>query len=120
MRYTIELREGYLRAEMVERETPEQTSEFGNAVQAALRESQLGRALVVVRSSLPVFRVEEYKLSQLFARVPEIAGFKMALVSDSRELAAAHQYVELIAGQKGVALRSFTSEKPAIEWLLQD
>lgn len=34
MRYTIEMREDYLRAELLERETPEETREFGMALQA--------------------------------------------------------------------------------------
>ena len=120
MRYTIQILDGYLRAELVERETPEETAEFGAAVQAAMQEKGIGRALVVVRASAPIFRVEEYQLSQLFNRLAAIAGFRMALVSDSRELAAAHEYVELIARQKGVALRAFASEKRALGWLLQD
>lgn len=118
MRYTIELREGYLRGELVERETPDETAEFGTAMQAALRDKGVSRMLVVVRASRPIFRVEEYQLSEFFRRIGDVAGLRIALVADSTELAAAHQYVELIARQKGIALRSFSSEKPALEWLL--
>jgi hypothetical protein len=118
MRYTIELREGYLRGELIERETPGETAEFGAALQAALRDNGVSRMLVVVRASRPIFRVEEYQLSELFRRLGDVAGLRIALVADSAELAAAHQYVELIAGQKGIALRSFAGEKPALEWLL--
>lgn len=55
MRYTIDIREGYLRAEMVERETPEETREFGEAVHAAMREKGIARVLVLVRASAPIF-----------------------------------------------------------------
>ena len=120
MRYTIDIREGYLRAEMVERETPEETRQFGEAVQSAMRDKGIARALVVVRASAPVFRVEEYRLSDFLTRIGDMPGLRIALVSDSRELAAAHEYVQLIASQRGMPLRAFPSEKPALEWLLHE
>ena len=120
MRYRIDVREGYLRAEMIERETAQETRQFSDAVHAAMQENGVARLLVIVRSSLPIFRVEEYQLSQFFGRVAAIPGLRVALVSDSRELAAAHEYVELIAGQKGIALRAFQAEPPALEWLLHE
>jgi hypothetical protein len=119
MRYSIEMRDGYLRGELVERETPEETREFGEALHAAMAEEGVGRLLVVVRASLPIFRVEEYRLSEFLKRMMAIPGARVAVVSDSRELAAAHEYVQLIATQKGMALRAFPGEKPAVEWLLQ-
>jgi hypothetical protein len=115
MRYSIEMREGYLRAEMLERETPEETREFGEALVAAMQEKAASRVLVLVRSSRPIFRVEEYQLSGFLQRMPDA---KVAVVSDSRELAASHEYIQLIAGQKGVALRAFPTEQSALEWLL--
>ena len=118
MRYSIDVRDGYLRAEMVERETPEETRQFNHAVHAAMLEKEVARLLVVVRSSRPIFRVEEYQLSEFFKAVAAIRGLRVALVSDSNELAAAHEYVELIASQKGIALRAFHAEPPALEWLL--
>ena len=115
MRYSIEMLEGYLRAEMLERETPEETREFGEALFAAMQEKAASRVLVLVRSSRPIFRVEEYQLSGFLQRMPDA---KVAVVSDSRELAASHEYIQLIAGQKGVALRAFPTEQSALEWLL--
>lgn len=119
MRYTIEVRDGYLRAELVERETAQETLEFNKAVHAAMVEKAIPRLLVVVRASQAIFRVEEYHLSQFLKAVAGMAGLRIAVVSDSRELAAAHEYVQLIAGQRGLALRAFTSEAPALEWLMQ-
>jgi hypothetical protein len=120
MRYTIEARDGYLRGELVDRQTPQETREFGEALHAAMRDKAVGRLLVVVRSSLPVFRVEEYQLSEFLNRMMAIPGAKIAVVSDSRELAAAHEYVQLIASQRGLALRAFSSEPAAIRWLARD
>lgn len=119
MRYTIEVRDGYLRGEMAERETPQETLEFSTAMQAAIVEKQVSKVLVVVRASRPIFRVEEYRLSEFLGKVAGIAGLKVALVSDSKELAAAHEYVQLIAGQKGVVMRAFTDEQTALDWLLR-
>jgi hypothetical protein len=118
MRYTIDVRDGYLRAEMVERETAQETRQFALAAHGAMVEKGISRLLVVVRASRPIFRVEEYQLSELLKLVSGIAGARVALVSDSRELAAAHEYVELIARQKGVPLRAFGSEPAGLEWLL--
>jgi hypothetical protein len=118
MRYTIELREGYLRGELIERDTPAETAEFGRAMQAALRDKGSSRMLVVVRASRAIFRVEEYQLSDFLRQLGAVDGLRIALVADSSELAAAHQYVELIAAQQGISLRSFASEKTAVDWLL--
>lgn len=120
MRYTIDVREGYLRAEMVERETPQETRQFSTAVHAAMVEKGVSRVLVIVRASRPIFRVEEYQLSGFLKLVAGIHGLRVALVSDSKELAAAHEYIELIASQKHVALRAFHAEASALEWLLHD
>ena len=120
MRYTIEAREGYLRGELIDRETPQETREFGEALHAVMQEKAVGKLLVVVRSSLPVFRVEEYRLSDFLDRMMAVPGAKIAVVSDSRELAAAHEYVQLIAAQRGLPLRAFSSEPPAVRWLLRD
>ena len=118
MRYTIELREGYLRGELVERETAEETAKFGAAVQAALRDKGVSRLLVVVRASRPIFRVEAYRLSELLGRFAATPDLRIALVADSRELAAAHEYIQLLASQRGIALQAFPSEQTALEWLL--
>ena len=118
MRYSIDVRDGYLRAEMIERETAQETRRFSQAVHAMMLEKGVARLLVTVRSSLPIFRVDEYQLSDFFKLVSAIRGLRVALVSDTKELAAAHEYVELIAGQHGIALRAFHAEAPALEWLL--
>ena len=84
MRYAIEAREGYIRGEIIERETPEETREFCDAVQAAMREKGIHRALIVVRASRPIFRVEEYQLSELLKRFVEMPGGRVAREADER------------------------------------
>lgn len=45
-------------------------------------------------------------------------GIRIALVSDSTEFYASHEYIELLARQKGLAVRSFSAEERATAWLL--
>ncbi len=120
MRYTIQVRDGYLRGEMVERESAEETRLFSEAMYAAIVEKRVSRVLVVVRASAAIFRVEEFGLSGVLDRLSEIRGLRVALVSDSREVAAAHEYMQLIATQHGVTLCAFAAERPALQWLLRD
>lgn len=117
MRYSIEMRDGYLRGEMVGRESADETRVFSEAMYAAIRDKQAAHVLVVVRASAAIFRVEEFGLSDFLGRIAAIPGVKIALVSDSRELAAAHEYMQLIAAQRGVAVRAFADEQVALEWL---
>ncbi len=118
MRYTIDARGGYLRGELLERETAQETRQFATAILAAMGDKGLSKLLVVVRASRAIFRVEEYQLSELFNQVAAIPDLRVAVVSDSRGLAAAHEYVQLIATQRGIRLRAFTSEEAALAWLL--
>lgn len=46
-------------------------------------------------------------------------GLRVAFISDSRELALSQEYIELIAKQRGLAFRTFASEKAAVEWLTE-
>jgi hypothetical protein len=74
--------------------------------------------LAVVRTSHPIFRVEQFGLSACLDRMA--AGgepWKVALVSDTAELRAAHEYVATLARQKGLEMRAFGHELPAIQWL---
>jgi hypothetical protein len=43
---------------------------------------------------------------------------KVALVSDTKDLAMSHQYVELLAKQRGLAIRAFDNEQAGVEWLM--
>jgi hypothetical protein len=108
---------GYLRAEIGGRTSADQGREAGAAIFAAQAESGLRKILVVVHGSDPIFRVEQYSLSEMLKRAADI-GLRVALVSDTKELLASHQYVEMLARQRGVELRSFRDEAVALKWLL--
>jgi hypothetical protein len=118
MYYTIKVAHGVLRAELFGRKTAEETQEFIAAVAAEALRTGVTRVLVWVRGSRPIFRVEQYGLSEHFKRAAaNPAGYRIALLADAEELRSAHEYVETLARQQGVALRSFRSEAAALDWL---
>ena len=71
-----------------------------------------------MRGSDPIFRVEQYNLSDMLQRAARIAGLRVALVSDTRELHASHEYIQVLARQRGVDLRCFRDEAAASQWLV--
>ena len=119
MRYTIEPQSGYLKAEMVERETPAETAEFTQAIVAAMRTHQIYRVLVSIRSSRPVFKVEEWKLSQTLDLLMSTPGIHVAFISDTRELKMSQDYIALLARQRGLAFETFATEEAAVAWLMR-
>jgi len=73
-----------------------------------------------VRESRAIFKVEDYGLSDYFKTMAAQPGARVALVGDSSESYAAHGYIELLARQRGLAVRAFRDEADALEWLLKD
>jgi len=106
-----------LRVEVRSREGAEETRE---AIEKTLAEREkhgvLG-LLIVVKNSRAIFKVEEYGLSQHLASAAAIPGLRAAAVAEDPAVHSAHQYLELIAAQRGVAVRAFTNEAEALAWL---
>ena len=117
MRYSIEPQQGYLKAEMVERDTAAETAEFVEAIVAALQARHADRLLVSIRSSRPVFKVEEWKLSAALDKVMSIAGLQVAFIADTREVQMSQEYIALLGRQRGLDFQSFESEQAAVAWL---
>lgn len=118
MQYTIEILSGYMKAEMVERETAAETAEFVNAIVAALRSKGVFKLLISTRKSRPVFKVEEWRLSEALDNVMSIPGLRVAFVSDTREIAMSQEYIALLGRQRGLEFQAFgTEEQAAIAWL---
>jgi hypothetical protein len=119
MRYTIEKQAaGYLKAEMVDRDTSEETAQFVNAIVEALRKEGARKLLISTRQSRPVFKVEDWKLTAALDQVMSIAGLKVAFVSDTRELAMSQDYIALLGRQRGLEFQAFgADEGGAIAWL---
>jgi len=116
MKYSIDARPGYLYASLAGRETAEQMREFLHAVHAACGEHQLPKILMAIRQSRPVFKPEDYGLSG-YANALVTPACQVALVGDTEELHAAHEYIEMVARQQNINARAFRSESAALGWL---
>ncbi len=117
MRYTIEKLSGYLKAEMVERDTTEETAEFVEAIVEALRAGPMKKLLISIRNSRPVFKVEQWKLSAALDKVTSIADLRVAFIGDTREVQMSQQYIALLGRQRGLEFETFESEAAALAWL---
>ena len=116
MRFTIEPREGYVRAAVWERETADEMREFLMAVSKACRENESSKVVLVVRRSRPAFKPEDYGLSSYLKDLvtPEC---QVAMVADTDELHSAHEYIEMIARQQNINARAFRDEAAAMRWM---
>jgi len=117
MRYQFALVHDCLRAEMVGRETVEETQDFIAAAADEARKRAASRILVCVRRSRSIFRVEQYRISEQFRLLAGNPGVRVALVADTDELRAAHGYIEVLARQQGANVRAFRDEAAALDWL---
>ncbi len=117
MRYQFSMVQDCLRAEMVGRETIEETQEFIAAIAGEARQRRTPRILIWVRRSRPIFRVEQYRISEQFRALAANPGMRVALLGDTDELRAAHGYIEVLAAQYGASVRAFRDELSALEWL---
>src|SRR5688572_26821849 len=106
MKYSIDARPGYLYASLAGRETAEQMREFLLAVHAACGEHQSPKILMAIRQSRPVFKPEDYGLSS-YAATLVTPACQVALVGDTEELHAAHEYIEMVARQQNINARAF-------------
>lgn len=106
-----------LRVDVRQRETAEETREIAEKAFAERERAGVLGILLVTRDSRPIFKVEEYGLSAILARIAAIPGLRVAAVSEDAALHAAHEYIELIARQRGVAYRAFAAEAAALAWL---
>ena len=116
MKFGIELRGDHLLASLQGRETSEQMREFLIAVHAACGQYRCPRILMSIRASRPVFKPEEYGLAS-YVRELVTDKCQVALVGDTRELNAAHEYIEVCARQQNMKVRAFREEAAALRWL---
>ena len=116
-RVTVEA--GYIRAELFNRRTVDETRTFLEAVIPQVLKQGCPRVLLCVRNSAPVFTVERYGFSHYLDIVFK-SKYKIALIGDTLELRIAHQYIATLARLRGVNLRAFPEEAAAIGWLTAD
>ena len=114
MTYRITREGDYLRTELAHRETLEEMREFLRAV--ARNSARCPVVLIRVRESKPLFHVERGGLVECLQQIARTPQHRIALLADTPDLHASHEYLELIARQRGVRVRSFRSEAEALEW----
>jgi len=116
MRFTIDRRPGYVRAALWDRETAAEMREFLIAVSAACHEYECSKVVMVIRRSRPAFKPEDYGLTTYVGELVTSAC-QVALVGDTDELHAAHEYIEMAARQEHINARAFRDEAAALRWL---
>ena len=116
MLYKVTIEPEYLKAELFNRETMEETREFLHIVADAAMRYQRSWVLICVHSSNPVFTVERSGFLAYFRKLGADPSHRIALLGDSEELGISHQYLELIGRQHGVKVQSFRDEASAVRW----
>jgi hypothetical protein len=117
MHYSFEHAQGCLRADLFGRQTVEETLLFVDALAAEARKANATRIVIWVRNSRPIFKVEPYKISDQFKQLAANKELRVALLADSDEVRASHQYLEVLAAQQGAPVRAFRDEGRALDWL---
>jgi hypothetical protein len=115
--YTIELLPGYIKAEMVERDTAAETADFVRAIVAGMRAHEVYRILISIRKSRPVFKVEQWKLSETLDLLMSEPRVQVAFVADTPELKMSQDYIALLGRQRGLEFETFATEQAAVAWL---
>ena len=119
MQYRIEPRNGYLLAEMTDRETSDETAEFVRALVAGLAEHKANRLLISVHTSRPIYKVEGWGLSGAIEAIKAIDDFRVAFIADSQDMMMAQEYIALLLSQRGIVTRNCKSEADAVAWLTE-
>jgi len=117
MQYKIAMERGFLRADLLERETAEEMRRFLRAVVFESERHRCSRVLVHVRSSKTLFTVERFGVLETFKKIASDPAHRIAFLGDTVELGMSHDYVALLAGQQGITLRNFHNESQAVEWV---
>jgi len=117
MHYTIVRGNGHLRAELYGRQTVGETQEFIRAVTKEVLKNGDTRVLVSVRNSRPIFKVDQYRIAEQFRRLAGNPQYRIALLADSDELRASHEYIEVLARQQSANVRAFRDAASALDWL---
>ncbi|HEY6720358.1 MAG TPA: hypothetical protein VI363_01855 [Burkholderiales bacterium] len=116
MLFEITVERGYLKADLFNRQTAEETRQALAAVAVEARKHGCSHILISVHASRPIFKVERYGLPDYFRELGEVPRCRIALTGDSPELRLSQQYVESLARRHGLNVRSFRTEQAALDW----
>jgi hypothetical protein len=103
-------------AQLSGRDSAQEMRTFLLAVHEACGRHECPRILMSIRASRVFFRPEDYGLSG-YANQLATPACQVALVGDTPELNAAHEYIELVARQQGLNVRAFRDDAAAARWL---
>lgn len=116
MLYKISIESDYLKADLFNRKTVEETQEFFDIVANSARTHQRSRILISVHASTPLFTVERSGFLAHFRSVSVDPSHKIALVADNEELGFSHQYIEQLGRLQGINVRNFRDERAGLVW----
>jgi hypothetical protein len=108
---------GYLRVDLFNQQTAEETRDALAAIAAEARKHNSSQILISVHASRPMFKVEQHELSDYFRELGEGSKCRIALTGDSHEMRLSQQYIESLARRTGINVRSFPDEQAALLWL---
>src|SRR5260370_7747148 len=89
--HRISAEPGYLKAELFNRQTTDETRKFLDALHAAALEHRRARMLVCVRNSKPIFTVERYGISPPL-EIAFNSPHTLPLIAPPPPLRTAHQH----------------------------
>jgi hypothetical protein len=115
MAFSITVEQDFVRAELSNRETVQEMGDFLRAV--ARYSARYASIVIQVRQSTPIFHVEQHGLIESLREIARSPQHRIALLADTADLRSSHEYLELLARQRGVNVRSFRSEGEALLWM---
>jgi len=112
----ITVESGYLKAELFNRDTVEETRSALVAIAAEARKHGCSQILIAVHASRPVFKLEQSGLLDCLREFGEMSKCRIALTGDSQDLRLSQRYVEFVARRNGINVRSFPNQGAALAW----
>jgi|SRR5579864_669548 len=116
MWYEFTVEPDYLKADLHDWQTSQDMREFMTAVATMARRYKRLQVLIAVHASRTIFKIEEHGILDYFKELGKAAAYRIALTADSDELRFSQQYIEALARQQAMNVRSFRDEPTAIDW----
>lgn len=116
MVYTIRMEPDYLRADLFNRETAEETREFFDHVAGIALRNGCRNILIWVHRSSPVFAVERSGFFSQLRGLSADPSHKIGLLADTAEVGYAHEYLESLGSLHGMNVRHFSDQPSVIAW----
>ena len=114
MAFKITVENGIVRAVLSDRRTSEETRAF--LAEVARWSEQHTAILLQIRASRAVFQVEQQGLIELLREIARTPAHRVALLADTLDLQVSHDYLEILARQRGLNVRSVRREAEALQW----